>query len=739
MKTPLLPPASALIEVIGHADAGSGAKRTARTPIGNLAAQVQGLLPPTPIVGSNRFHNSAMAINARTGSIDTVYEWFVTNAPLSYKSSVPLRRNPRLDVEDRSYPFGTTLDGWHVDFGAGYGGVGYVQQLRCFDAPEWQASTGYALGDRVRAPAGGYGVGFVFRALDELPFDRSGAGVWNSDVQFAGQGTALSADTAIWDLKPLRWALCGIYTTDEAFQDRYILRYVQSSPSAADTFIGQSIEWDEGFRSGGPVTWAGLQKAISDDPVIVVMELSRGVDAADPRNVSVITTGSEIELSSIAEVAIDTMVMPAIDTFDGVLNVRMMFPAGFVGEVWMTSQQFYSGTAVPPFSAPSQADDLEQCRRRYWTTMTGQAPVWYASWRDNFDTVAGKPKFGPVEITDIDDIYGRMKPAVMNWPIGGSPYPTRAAPDNEKERSAYGMARYDFLSTPQKAQPFYRVTLPVTVIRHPVVSTMSPIDGERNMWTLNNRRSSFLYTGLATYGSTQRAYASRGNCRTAFDMITLDAVTINMHSRTDIEDKFEEFSTRRIVQSGQDVSPSGFLSLEFLDDLWWQWTPSVVPGLAGQNYYLALDSTKYTAWSAGDYVVGDVCRAPSSLRVYACVRDHTSGSAPTDSDLNWRPLGRISQPRSVMMDGVESPNSNMVAPASMGGLNWWFGNVDNLGFETLYVCMNGTVGGSYSPGYQAGRLKAMANDSSLELYETIFTHVIVDAEFYKRPFDQQQG
>ena len=65
-----------------------------------------------------------------------------------------------------------------------------------------------------------------------------------------------------------------------------------------------------------------------------------------------------------------------------------------------------------------------------------------------------------------------------------------------------------------------------------------------------------------------------------------------------------------------------------------------------------------------------------------------------------------------------------------------FGDVDTLGFVTLYVRMNAAPP---SPGSSAGRLKACSNDGGCELFENLLWHVVVDAEFYKRPFDAAQG
>ena len=679
----------------------------------------------------NLFLNSAMQVNQRKGNIREVGRYQILSHPYRWDSAAPAIRAPDGTWEVMAFSRGVTLDRWMVflnDFGA-TGGAGYVEQVRCIDAPQWTTATAYIEGDLVVAPAGGYGDGYVYRCLSAHT-----SGSWATDVKTA-------IDPTSWEALPKYWAIYGIHETDPALQNKFALHWVMSSGSSAAVRIEQrilGIDWVEAGdyvlsflakdRNGGAVPVRGS----------VVQEFGVGAsDHTDTSTAQNVTGTASVQQHTLTLADPSTTPATGYDGNNRLESVHVKIEFTTVGQVFdllITDIQF--AREYTPLRPLSYADDLDMCLAYYQTYQPSYVPARFASYVADYANTGGA-QYNVLAVDQLWDLYGRIindatsGAGTIYW--GGT---NRAYANNEREIANSGQLKV-MVERQAKAHPGWgQLVFCRPMIRRPNVTFYDTIGGMRGYATANNRFKASLKWSYTGSGASARAFAQRALVKLA-DFSTTETLTSVNTQNVDPASFWEDFSVSVTIPAGQDVLGTAFLSLFPGYKYDWDWVASA----SGTNvYYLVAANTQYYKLGAGSlltindwatattYAVGDVVRIAGTYRLYECVTAHTSGgTAPTDTDINWRPYGRISMPYQVQFDGVTSSRSNIANPATLGGLQWFFGDNDSLGFETVYVRMNIAP---VDPGSSAGRLKLQSYDQQCDLYEILLTRIELDAEIY---------
>ena len=241
----------------------------------------------------------------------------------------------------------------------------------------------------------------------------------------------------------------------------------------------------------------------------------------------------------------------------------------------------------------------------------------------------------------------------------------------------------------------------------------------------------FDYTGA---GSAARPFSQRALVKVANFYVTTTRADFNAQNIEPL-DKYEELSGSVVLPAGQDALPTACLTLKPGYKYDWDWSAS---SSGTDVYFLHLSNAQFHRmgvgalenipdWSAGAFVAGDVVRVAGSYKYYECVKSHDSLVAPDDNSVNWMPYGRITFPLSIKLDGVKSGRNLITNPAALGGLQWWFGDNDSLGFKTLYVRMNSAP---VDPGSSLGRVKAEFFDNYVDQFEQLMFNAEFDASPY---------
>lgn len=658
----------------------------------------------------NTLINGDMAINQRGGDIAGYGFYVIAPHPYRWDSGRGTIRRHDMGLEDRSFERGYTLDRWWacINYYGATGGEGYIEQVVCLDAPEWVAGTSYTEGQLVRAPAGGYGAGYVYRCKTT----HVAGATWNSDVQAA-------VDPGSFEAIPKLWSLAGIHETDPALQGKTALHWVQTAGSSGEVWLEQQVDDTRRFVGGGTAGIWFRAKSRGGSPLAAEFRVLQefGVSTEDVTVATAITIPAGAGAPVQAEV---TLVDPTQPT-SGYSQVgrstytapRIVWPAGATFDILITDVMFAPGDPMP-FRSRDPALERLLCATYFQKTNQAHVPARWASFvKDNNGTVPGNTA---PDLTDIHDMYGVMLDGVIYW--GAT---NRAFQGNEREEAGRGKLRAQ-AERASKAYPSLHWSFAAPMRRVPQIKTYSVIDGREGVADNNNRRQASLRWDYTGAGASARPYAQRSVSRVAPFTVTPTAVDFNMQN-LDPAEAWEDFSVSRTVATGQDVLGSAFLSLEQGRTYPWDWIASSV---GTDVYYLALDTSGYTAWAAGQSVApGDLRLVTGSRRVYQCAAAHVTDTAPTDADARWKPFGRISMPLKLQMDGVESTRANIADPSTMGGLQWYFGDKDNLGFKTLYVRMNSAP---VDPGSAAGRLKAQSYDQFVDQFEEVFFQATASAE-----------
>lgn len=711
----------AVIPVAGDYDAAQ-VKRGAGTVEASLAALEAAVA--VPVAQPNRFINGSMRINQRMGDIVEFGAKQIANHPFRWASDTPAFMRPDGSYEDRAFKWGVTLDRWlvYMNENAATGGTGYIEQVKCIDAPLWVAGTNYGEGAVVRAPAGLYGAGYVYRCV--APHTAAG---WNADVK-------TPTAPGNWQQLPARWALYGIYETDPALQNKYALHWVQLTGSTSPIYLAQFILGTDWVKSGKySMSFLAKNRAGADVPTRAHVIQSRG--AGQPANVS--TSVTQPITGTAQRFVHEVMLQDSTTGIESGINgnnrlacvkARVAFPnVGQTFDLLITDIQFQEGGATV-LTPPSYVEDLHACQAYY----RASGPMWYAARNSSYvaDAVAGTPQYNVIDYQNIWDRYGRILNAgngqSVNW--GGT---NRAYPNNEREITGSGKSRA-MVERLAKAHPQLETVTTPGMIRPPTVRVYDVIGGCEGYGTYNNRFKAALKFDGTGAGASARPFAQRSLCKIAVFGATTGRFDFQSQNFYEA-DLFEDVSTSRTVPGGQDAIGSSFLTLFGGYRYDWVWKQSTT---GTDVYYLTTGNTTYYKngagslialpnWSAGAKAIGDVVRVAGTDRVYECTVAHTDTTAPTETSMNWRPYGRITMPYNIKLDGTLLGRANIAAPGALTGNQWWFGDNDSLGFSTLYVRMNSAPP---SPGSATGRVTVQSYDNNPDILENILFHWIADAE-----------
>lgn len=675
----------------------------------------------------NLFLNGAMQINQRGGEISEFGRYQIANRPFRFDTSSRPILKPDGSWEDLAFNRGVTLDRWlvYLNYLGQTNGTGFVEQVRCINADAWAASVAYGEGALVRAPAGQYGDGYVYRCI--APHTSA---AWNTEVKTA-------TDPSSWQSLPRYWALYGIYETDPKLQNKFALHWKQTTGSTSQVWLEQRILGVNWIKPGKySLSFLAKNRSGGDVPVRASTIQEMGVGQAD------YTSSSAIQnITSTASIQKHSLVLtdPTVSKASGFtgnnrmecVQAQIYFPtAGQTFDLLITDIQLEEGERSS-FEAIPYEQELDRCQAYFWKTNPTAFPARYASYVA--DAVAGTPQYNVKEVDQLWDRYGQIinlnAGQSINW--GGT---NRAFPNNEREIPGAGKIRAT-VERQAKAHPSLgTIDFPTAMIRDPSVTIYDLIGGTAGYAINNGRFQAPLRFDYQGAGSSARPFAQRSLTKIALFYATRNRADFQAQNiEPAITTSMQDFSVPAVIPGGQDAIGTGFLTLFGGYKYDWSW---VLSSQGSGVYYLCLSNTQYykngggalinlNAWAASTpYTVGDVVRVTGSLRFYECMVAHTSDiAAPNDTDVRWRPYGRITYPTKLLLDGsVEVTRTDIADPAAMPNVSWYFGDKDLLGFSTLYVKLGGTLPGS------VGRVRAQSYDQYLALYENLLCQAVFDAE-----------
>lgn len=678
-----------------------------------------------------------MRINQRGGHVDEFGRYTIASNPYRFDSNRGTRVLPDGSYEDLSFDRGVTLDRWlvYLNYLGASGGEGYVEQVRCINASEWTPTTTvYTEGTLVRPPAGQYGAGYVYRCLQ----NHTPSASWNTDVK-----TPL--DPTSWQAIPRYWGIYGIYETDPNLQNKFALHWKQTVGSSAQVWLEQRILGLDWIKPGTyTLSFVAKDRNGGGVPVRVQVIQEAGVGQTDhtftsaTQNLS--ASGQRHEfLVTLKDPRLSQGAGYASNNRQESVQVAIYFPtAGQTFDVLITDVQFEEG-ACTDFEHVPFDEELARCQAYYWKTNPLYLPARWASYVADYNSTGGAA-FAVIEADQLWDRYGQIindaasGNGTINW--GGT---NRAYLNNEREEAGRGKLRVIAERQSKAYPPFDAIGFPVPMVREPQVTVWDLIGAQEGYATAYYRFAASLQFSHTGAGASARPFAQRSLVKVATFGVTRNRADLAPQN-FDPTTAFEELSSTVTLAAGVDAIPTAFLTLFAGYKYAWDWSISTAGGT--NVFYLHLANVDYVKLGSGAAIalpnwasgvaqsVGDVVRVPATLRYYECVVGLTAAQntvAPADSDVNWRPYGRITFPFEIKLDGTKLTRSNIANPASLAGNQWAFGDVDGLGFSTLYVRMNG---GLADPGSAAGRVTAQSYDQIVDTLEQLMAQAEFDAEIY---------
>lgn len=689
----------------------------------------------------NIAHNGDMELSRRYGHTSGAGEVMVLSTPFRVGNDTSnITPTYRTKPDGGRVSLMTTqfhpVDRWGVDISDG---TGFCEHVGVDNPDEWASSTAYSAFDLVAAPSGGFGGGYgsIPYTYKSLKAQTSTAS-WDTDAKNA-------LDDASFEQRPELWGIYGVKSSYAAMKNRKALRWAQRVAATGTAKLSQMHYGFNVVEGGGVFTvsadFVNLEAAAAAMTVTLKVYARRG----DGTSVAIYSTAPTASVTtSGARLYWHIKLVDPYAGSGGLLNkgssnylkgnkeaiiFEWEFPTSRTWDVLISMVDIRRGYWPAIEYAPKSENQERQDSEGYlYKENEDFLPIRCAAFIN--DASSGVAQYNTIAHNDIYTRYGIMDAAVIDW--GGT---DRAFKRNEHEQPNRGQTVTTIYveakgkPKPQKTQGMRLVTKP----QESAVKVYSTVDASEGFGDLNTRRQAALKFDYTGAGASDRVYSRRSLVEIQIFGVTQSSIQTNCAFRDPNTTgspyaAYENFSTTRVIGSGQDDLGSSFPQLHLGTTYAWDWFAS---GSGTDVYYLAIADGSHTDLSiSASLTAGTPYHVPGSRIYVECVTAHTcdTTSSAVLTDPRFRPFGQVEMPHRLLMDGsTVLDDENLADPASMTAGQWAFTDDDGLGFQTIYCRM---ASGAADPGSAADRLKALSYSNQPSLQDEVLFQVSAGVDRY---------